>query len=199
MLIHNRRSNSIATLELTCPLDSVHHLKAARDHKLGKEDYQLLLLELDHLDIVSFYDTIEMSVLSHYLSISLSAFWNCVNFIQNDFTISKSHCKKIFDLAAAVSISSSSIYGEGLPRMVCGHLIIFIFCVFLSFVSLPCPPVGSVSPYFVVTCVQSHPYFIAIVFITNNDGFPSNGQTCLLSSNLAFIQDQKQEYHLGWP
>ena len=107
VVIHNRRSNSIAILELTCPLDSVHHLEAARDRKLGKEDYHLLLSELHCLDIVSFYDTIEMSVLGHYLPTSLSAFRNCVNFIQNDFTMPKSHCKKIFDLAAAVSISSS--------------------------------------------------------------------------------------------
>ena len=52
-------------------------------------------------------DTIEMSVLGHYLPSSLSSFRNCVNFIQNNFTMSKSQCKRIFDLAAAISISSS--------------------------------------------------------------------------------------------
>ena len=104
VVIHNRRSNSIAILELTCPLDSVCHLDAARDRKLGKEDYQLLLLELDRLDIVSFYDIIEVSVLGHYLPTSLSAFWNCVNFILlcPNLTV-----KKTFDSAAVVSISSS--------------------------------------------------------------------------------------------
>ena len=47
------------------------------------------------------------SVLGHYLPSSLSSFRNCVNFIQNNFTMSKSQCKRIFDLAAAISISSS--------------------------------------------------------------------------------------------
>ena len=84
----------MALLELTCPLDSVHHLKsAARYHKLGKEDYQLLLTESDRLGIASYYDTIEMSVLGHYLPISLSSFTNCVNFIQNEFTMTKSRSK----------------------------------------------------------------------------------------------------------
>ena len=75
--------------------------------ELKKEEYQLLLSELDRLGIVNFYDTIEMSVLGHYLPSSLSSFRNCVNFIQNNFTMLKSQCKRIFDLAAAISISSS--------------------------------------------------------------------------------------------
>ena len=106
IVIHNKESNSVALLELTCPLDSVRHLELARDRKLKKEEYQLLLSELDRLGIVNFYDTIEMSVLGHYLPSSLSSFRNCVNFIQNNFTMSKSQCKRIFDLAAAISISS---------------------------------------------------------------------------------------------
>ena len=107
IMIHNQRSNSVALLELTCPLDSVHHLESERDRKLGKEDYQLLLAELDRLGIASYYDTIEMSVLGHYLPISLSSFTNCVNFIQNEFTMTKSRSKRIFDSVAAISISSS--------------------------------------------------------------------------------------------
>ena len=107
IVIHNKESNSVALLELTCPLDSVRHLELARDRKLKKEEYQLILSELDRLGIVNFYDTIEMSVLGHYLPSSLSSFRNCVNFIQNNFTMLKSQCKRIFDLAAAISISSS--------------------------------------------------------------------------------------------
>ncbi len=83
------------------------NLEKILGNKLKKEDYQLFLSELDRLGIVNFYDTIEMSVLGHYLPISLSSFQNCVNFIQNNFTMSKSQCKRIFDLAAAISISSS--------------------------------------------------------------------------------------------
>ena len=107
IVIHNKESNSVALLELTCPLDSVRHLELARDRKLKKEEYQLLLSELDRLGIVNFYDTIEMSVLGHHLPSSLSSFRNCVNFIQNNFTMLKSQCKRIFDLAVAISISSS--------------------------------------------------------------------------------------------
>ena len=33
IVIHHVTSNSIALLELTCPLDSNQHLEAARDHK----------------------------------------------------------------------------------------------------------------------------------------------------------------------
>ena len=107
IVIHNKESNSVALLELTFPLDSVRHLELARDRKLKKEEYQLLLSELDHLGIVNFYDTIEMSVLGHYLPSSSSSFRNYVNFVQNNFTMLKSQCKRIFDLAAAISISSS--------------------------------------------------------------------------------------------
>ena len=53
IVIHNKESNSVALLELTCPLDSVRHLELARDRKLKKEEYQLLLSELDRLGIVS--------------------------------------------------------------------------------------------------------------------------------------------------
>ena len=56
---------------------------------------KLLLAELDRLGIASYYDTIEMSVLGHYLPISLS-FTNCVNFIQNEFTMTKPRSKRIF-------------------------------------------------------------------------------------------------------
>jgi len=98
IVIHNKASDAVALLELTCPLDSLNnHLESARSHKLGKEAYQLLLSELDRLGIANYYDTIEISVLGHYLPISLTSFRNCVNFIQSDFTFSKSQCKRIFD------------------------------------------------------------------------------------------------------
>ena len=83
-MIHNIETNAVT---YTCPLESIHRLELARDCKLAKEGYQLLLSELDRLGIASFYNTIEMSVLGHYLPILLSSFPNCVNFIQNDFTI----------------------------------------------------------------------------------------------------------------
>ena len=68
-MIHNKESNAVALLELTYPLKSIHHLELTRDRKLAKEEYQLLLSKLDHLGIASFYHTIEMRVLGHYLPI----------------------------------------------------------------------------------------------------------------------------------
>ena len=54
-----------ALLELTCPLDSMQHLEAARDRKQSKEEYLQILAELDRLGFPSHYDTIELSVLGH--------------------------------------------------------------------------------------------------------------------------------------
>ena len=106
-MIHNKDSNAVALLELTCPLESVNHLELARDRKLGKEDYQLLLSELDRLGVASLYNTIEISVLGHYLPVSLSSFCSCVNFIHSDFTVPTPQCRKVFNKAAAISIRSS--------------------------------------------------------------------------------------------
>jgi len=69
-------------LELTCPLDSSHHLEAARDRKQG---------EMEYLEIMSEFDTLELSVLGHYLLLSLASLKSCVNCIQGeDFSKSDS-------------------------------------------------------------------------------------------------------------
>ena len=107
IVIYNRMNNSMALLELTCPLDTVHHLESARERKQRKTEYQQILSEFDRLEILCSYYTIELSVLGHYLPSSLSSFQNCVNFIQNEITMTRSNCRKIFDLAAVASISSS--------------------------------------------------------------------------------------------
>jgi len=106
IVIYNDRTNLVALLELTCPLDSLDHLESARDHKQGKQEYQQILSEFDQLGVPCFYDTIEMSVLGHYLT-SSSSLQNCVNFIQKGTVMMKLHCRKILDLVAVVSISSS--------------------------------------------------------------------------------------------
>ena len=87
IVIYNQINNSVALLELTCPLDSVHHLEPARERKQGKTEYQQILSEFDRLGIPCSYHTIELSVLGHYLPSSLSSFQNCVNFIQNQITM----------------------------------------------------------------------------------------------------------------
>ena len=58
-------SNKVALLELTCPLDSVEHLKSARVRKQEKREYQELQSEFDRLGIPCSYDTIELSVLGY--------------------------------------------------------------------------------------------------------------------------------------
>ena len=68
--------NLVALLELTCPLDSIHHLESARDRKQSKEEYHQLLSEFDRLGVPCFYDTVELSVLGHYLQSSLSSLYS---------------------------------------------------------------------------------------------------------------------------
>ena len=106
IVIYNQMNNSVALLELTCPLDSVHHLESARERK-QKTEYQQILSEFDRLGILCSYYTIELSVLGHYLPSALSSFQNCVNFIQTEIAMTRSNCRRIFDLAAVASISSS--------------------------------------------------------------------------------------------
>ena len=97
-------SNKVVLLELTCPLDSVEHLKSVRVWKQEKREYARVTIRIW---LLRNYDTIELSVLGHYLPDSLAAFLKCVNFIQDEVKISKSACRRIFDLAASISISSS--------------------------------------------------------------------------------------------
>jgi len=52
IVIYNQSSNSAVLLELTCPLDSIHHLESAWDCKQTKEDYLQILSELDRLGII---------------------------------------------------------------------------------------------------------------------------------------------------
>ena len=105
IVIYNETSDSVAFLELTCPLDSVYHLESARDRKQSKEEYHLLLSELERIGVSCCYGTIELSVLGHYLQSSLSSLYNTVTFFQQ--SISRSQCRKILDEAAGLSISAS--------------------------------------------------------------------------------------------
>ena len=104
-VIYNATRSLVVLLELTCPLDSIHHLESARDRKQSKEEYLQLSSEFDHLGVPCFYDTVELSVLGHYLQSSLSSLYNMMSFVQQP--ISKSQRRKIFDEAAGLSISAS--------------------------------------------------------------------------------------------
>jgi len=98
IVFHHVTSNSITLLELTCPLDSNQHLEAAKDRKLSKQEYLQILSELDRLGIPSNYDTVEISVLGHYLPSTLTLLDKSVNFFNQ--SVSKSLCRKLLDEAA---------------------------------------------------------------------------------------------------
>jgi len=66
IVIYNVTSNSVALIELTCPLDSTQHLESARDRKQSKYEYLQILSKLDRLG-VSIYDTVELSVLGQVM------------------------------------------------------------------------------------------------------------------------------------
>jgi len=78
IVIHNESTNTVVLLELTCPLE---HLESARDQKQTKTECLLILSELDRLRTPCYYNTIEISVLGHYLQSSLSSECNALNFI----------------------------------------------------------------------------------------------------------------------
>ena len=68
IVIYNSQSPTITLLELTCPLDSAQHniIQAAQNKKQKKVEYLQLLAEFDRRIIPNYYETIEISVLSHY-------------------------------------------------------------------------------------------------------------------------------------
>ena len=95
IVIYNEICNTMASLELTCPLDSTHLLEFTRDQK---QEYHQVLSEFDRLGVPCHYDTIELSVLGHYLQSSLSSLYNTMNFVQQ--SMSKSQCRKICEAMA---------------------------------------------------------------------------------------------------
>jgi len=64
IVVYNSQVHCVAMFELTCPLDSVHHLESARNRKQSKVEYLQLLAEFDRLNIKSLYETIEISALN---------------------------------------------------------------------------------------------------------------------------------------
>jgi len=71
IVIYNTINSSLLLFELTCPLDSNHHLSQAWSHKQSKVEYQQILAELDRLGISNYYEIIEISVLDHYQQFSI--------------------------------------------------------------------------------------------------------------------------------
>ena len=94
-------------LELTCPLDSNHHIKSARARKQKKPEHLQLLAEFDRLNVTNYYDTIEITVLGHYQVSSIKNLLNLLKFVHPDIDSPKSAVKNWLDDAAFASISAS--------------------------------------------------------------------------------------------
>ena len=107
LVFYNAITNSIALLEFTCPLDSEHHLEAARSRKQGKVEYQQLLAEFDRLHISNYYETLEISVLGHYHLSSIQNLRNLLHFVHQDVLVSKTAVRKLLDLVAQKCITGS--------------------------------------------------------------------------------------------
>ena len=107
IVIYNSNTSAVALLELTCSLDSEHHLEAARSRKQGKLEYQQLLAELDHLDFSNYYETLEVSVLGHYQKSSVKNVLNVLHFIHSDLSPAKAGVRQMLDTAAMKCISAS--------------------------------------------------------------------------------------------
>ena len=95
IVLYKLQVHSVAMLELTCPLDSVHHLESAWNRKQSKVEYLQLLAEFDRLSISSYYETIEISALGHYQPASIGNYLNFINFSTR--TIPKSTVRKYLD------------------------------------------------------------------------------------------------------
>ena len=50
-VVYNSEASTVALLELTCPLDSEHHIQEARSRKQNNTEYLQLLSEFDRLQI----------------------------------------------------------------------------------------------------------------------------------------------------
>jgi len=107
IVVYNSQVHCVAMLELTCPLDSVHHLESARNRKQSKAEYLQLLAEFDRLNIKSHYETIEISALGHYQPASVGNIQNFVKFSNSNITISKPTVRQCLDDAANHSILAS--------------------------------------------------------------------------------------------
>ena len=102
-----KKTSSILLFELTCPLDSAHHLEQARSRKQNKAEYHQILSELDRLNVTNFYETLEISVLGHFQQFSVTNTYNVLHFIDKDINITRSLVRWMLDDASKVCMTAS--------------------------------------------------------------------------------------------
>jgi len=110
-------------LEFTFLLDSTDHLEAARDHKQGKMEYLEIMSKFQCLGVDSHYDTLELSVLGHYLPVSLVSLKNCINFIQGMENFSKCDSRRMLQSAATLSTRRIFLAQNCAEWSMHGHLV----------------------------------------------------------------------------
>jgi len=97
-------SNKVALLELTCLLDSVEHLKSARQHWEERVSRVAIRIWSLRNSLFLWYNWTKCfrPLLTRFITEQL--FWSVLTY---EVKISKFACRRIFDLAANISISSS--------------------------------------------------------------------------------------------
>ena len=100
IVLYNAESKTVSLLELTYPFNSRADLSAARERKQEKPEYQQIVAELDRLGFLSYYYTVEIGCLGHYLKETVSSMMKVSN-------LSFSKTRALLDKAAAVAITSS--------------------------------------------------------------------------------------------
>jgi len=106
IIVHNTDTCTVALLELTCPLDSDHHLESARYHKQNKVEYQQMLAELGWLEFPNYYEILEVSD----QCFSVKNVLNLLHFIHLDVSIPRATVQQMCSKEMCFSFLAS-IYG----------------------------------------------------------------------------------------
>jgi len=89
---YNIHSSLMGIIELTCPLDSVQHIKSDYDQKQSKSEYW----QLGSAGPFAYYKTVEVSVLGHfqysYVAFSPSEYFYCLKLVLHDFKVRSPGC-----------------------------------------------------------------------------------------------------------
>ena len=95
------REKKVLLVELTVPYNSPESLRNARKRKETKENYQLLLSELDSLGFTASLTTLEIGALGHSLPQAHSDIKHLVPYLE------KKRARQLFDDAGRISITCS--------------------------------------------------------------------------------------------
>ena len=95
------RQNEVLLIELTVPFNSPESMNNARTRKENKQNYQLVLSELDRKGVKASLTTLEIGALGHTLTQTLSDLKRTIP------GLSSRECRQIFDDAGKMAITCS--------------------------------------------------------------------------------------------